>query len=471
MSRRRTAALQGSGLFMASIGETLVPLVRNIVLARMIAPHEFGLAITLAVVIGVIEVLSDFGIPVFIARRPRHLPSQATLDTLHSLALLRSLLIGIVLAAAAPLLASGFSAPEATLGFAALGVVAMLRGLENLGGKALMRSRRFAAEALMLAGSQLALLTVTIAAAFVTGSYVCIVWGMLAQTLAVIALSHALSPRRWRLGWNSAVVAEAVRFGRPLLINGAAAAAGSGDRLIVGGVLGPAPLAIYNVAVGSALLPRSVLARFLTSTFVPLFASVRAKAERARRLSDAWGFCLSLLALCYGAAVALAGGPVLGIVFGAAYEPAPALMSALALAVTVRFLLLLPVPPAYALGDTRLVTAASLAPALSLLLGGPVLIVTREPALFLLTCAAVEFTALVLLTRLALPRLSFSRAPLWMLVLSPPLVVSALPLIRMIEPGRAVVSDLAQGAIAIATVAAYAAIGRRFAIRPGAVLS
>ncbi|MFP3381660.1 oligosaccharide flippase family protein, partial [Bacillus sp. SIMBA_069] len=78
----------------------------------------------------------------------------------------------------------------------------------------------------------------------------------IATAAVTLLLSHFLSPTPYRLGWQAQVVTEATAFGKPLLLNGAAVALTTCDRLMVGAWLGAAALALYNVAYGTATLPR-----------------------------------------------------------------------------------------------------------------------------------------------------------------------------------------------------------------------
>lgn len=446
------------------MGDAAGPLLRNIALAALLAPSDFGIAIALTVVIGIIEILSDVGLPVYVIRRPMGWRLSETLATLHTLALVRACLLGAILTVSAPVLASLLQAEAATASFALLGIIAALRGFENLGVKALLRTGRYTREATVLATSQILLVSVTVLAAAVTQNHTCIVWGLLAHALGVVVLSHVLSRRRWYLGWNAKLGKEVLTFGWPMLLNGAAAAAASGDRFIVGNVLGPAALAHYSVAVGSAMLPKSVLSRFLTSTFVPRFARAAPSQSRTCILADSWAFCLSAMAFGIGLALAIWGGPVLGLIFGAAYQPTPPFMAALGFAVAIRILLLLPVPLSIARGDTRMVAGTSLASAIAVLISAPVLIATESTVHFLLAQATVEYAALAWFVWRALDRHAFRPALLAAVVLAPPALLAMLA-IAATNVGARIEPAAATAAVAVLSyVAGYAAIRQAFRI-------
>jgi O-antigen/teichoic acid export membrane protein len=431
---RKGRVRAGGALLGANLLEAILPFLRNIALARLIAPDQFGLAISLSVVLGMIEVITDFGLPIFAVSKTTTASDADVMATLQSLALMRAAAIGAVLAAASPFVAELFGARDKAWVYALLGLIALLRGFNNLGPKECMRHYVFWREAAVVSTTQTIWAVVTVAVAAVHGGFECMIWGMLAATVAEVALTHALSPRPYRLRWNRGAAQDASRFGRPLLVNGAAVSLAMGDRLLVGGLLGPAALALYNVAYGTATLPRSVLSKFLNSMFVPIFTNCRANPERFASVSDLWAWLLSALGCFYGLGLALLGDEVLGLVFGAQYRPTRLFMCLAGMSVFVKFMMTLPVPAAYASGRTRLVSVGSIMSACAILPAGLVLILTRNLDAFLLSIVAAEFCAAILYTRGALRAQAFTAPVAWICLAAPLAPLAALALLARLSP-------------------------------------
>jgi PST family polysaccharide transporter len=430
-----TGRMRSSSILLgANLLEALLPLVRNIALTRLISPEEFGLAISLAVVLGLIEVLTDFGLPIFAVRKNTPVPAGETMMTLQSLALIRSAILGGILVLASPLIAWAFHAPDATLFYAMLGLIAFLRGFENLSVKEQMRHSIYWQEAVVIAVSNTVLTVVTLVAASILGSFECMIWGMLSGTIAIVVLSNLLAPRRYRLGWNSIAARDAAGFGRPLLINGAAVAIGTSDRFLVAGVFGPAALALFNVAIGTAMLPRTILARFLTSFFVPLFVKVQRDRDRELQLSDTWAWCLSALAFTYGIGLTFVGDRVLGLVFGASYQPSRVFMAIAGLSVCIKFLMMLPVPGAYAVGHTRRISEGAILSALAILPGAAAALLSGNLSVFLFAMTVSELFALLWFTARTCRERPFSRALVWPLITGPVALLGGLVAIAVVWP-------------------------------------
>ncbi len=420
-------------LFVANMLEAVLPFLRNIALARLIAPDEFGLAISLSVVIGIIEVVTDFGLPVFAVRKTSAVPPAVMMGTLQSLALIRGALIGLVLVALSPWIAGLFEAEGAFLTYALLGIVVIIRGFENFGVKEMMRRYVFWREATVLASAQAVGVVVTVVSAWMGYGFACMLHGMLATGLVTVALSHLLSPTPYRLAWDRAAVQEAARFGRPLLVNGLAVSCTLADRLLVGSVLGPASLALYNVAYGTATLPRTVAAKFLTSIFLPLFVENHER-KRGPALFDTWAWFLSCIAFAYGLGLSLVGDQVIAFVFGPAFQPSRLFMCLAGISICVKFLMLLPAPQAYASGNTRLVAFGSILSALAVVPGAVLLVWQRDFNAFLLGLTVSEFVGLMIYSRRAIREQAFTRTTTWLVIAVPLLLLASLALLTGLMP-------------------------------------
>ncbi|WP_375461956.1 oligosaccharide flippase family protein [uncultured Enterovirga sp.] len=463
---RSVSLLASTPLLAANLLEALLPFARNVALARLVAPEDFGLAISLSIVLGMLEVVTDFGLPILVVRKENRVPHDVMMGTLQSLAIMRAAVLGGILLAASPLVATLFHAPDQVGVYALLAPIVLLRGFENYGVKELMRRSSFGREAAVTGAAQVAAFATTVAAAWHRPDLTCMIWGLGAATVTTVALSHFLSPTRYRLRWNREARRDAARFGLPLLVNGAAASLTLSDRLLIGGVLGPMPLAFYNVAYGTAQLPRTVIARFLTSAFLPLFVRQREQGGDEAALFDSWAWCLSCLAFAYGLALSLVGDQLLALVFGPAYQPSRFFMGLAGLSVCVKLLALLPVPAAYAAGNTRLVAYGSILSALAVVPGALALLATRDLTLFLLGMTVGDIVALALLGRRARREHVFNQNAAWCAAAWPSLLLASLVILTWLAPQLTLAAWLGAGLAALAASGAlYGLMLSRFDIR------
>jgi PST family polysaccharide transporter len=345
--------------------DAILPLVRTIVLARVLPQDQFGIAVTALATVTIVEMCSDVGVMQSAVRGSATVPPDRFMGTLHSISLLRAavtlVLITIILAVQQATLDSSFGLDLFILAGAAL----MLRGFENLSIKRLTREYNFWREAVLMSGAQIVWTVVAIIAALVTQSYAALFYGMLASAIWFVVASNVLAPERLRLCWSKDAANEALRFGAPLIPNGLASATASTDRLIVGNFLGTRQVAVYSVAISLATLPRSILWRFSTSILVPHFANLVSDPTKERKFYNGWLLFVAAMASAYSIFLINFGPWIIGLAFGALYVPSNVLMSLIAINVFIKFMMLVPIPAAYARGQTSTVFLGSLVSAIA----------------------------------------------------------------------------------------------------------
>jgi O-antigen/teichoic acid export membrane protein len=415
--------------------DTILPLFRSVVLAHLLVKEEFGLAIVIAAASGMVETMADFGLQYSAVRCPNSIAQDRYCATLHSVLLIRAAMLCVVLAAAAPILVWLLGQWHILWAFWVLAGIVLLRGFGNLSIYERQRVYVYWPVALAYSSSQLAWTIVTIATAWIFRDYSSMVWGLVGSLITYLILSHLFAARRWRLGWDKTAAQEIISYGRPLIPNGVAnAIATQGDRFVVGSALGTAALAVWNVTMATSVLPRGMIVRVLIGVFMPVFVNRGTADAKQTRLFDRWAACLSLIVTGYALGLIAFGRPVLGLVFGAAYQPTPLLMNLVAIVTCIKFFTCLPVPPALAFGHTRLVLWNSVSSALSLAVAATWIPWLRSLESFIMVLAATDFIALSWILMRSVSMYGFSRPLLYALVLIPLVALCALALLHHLVP-------------------------------------
>lgn len=353
------------GVGFSFILEALLPLVRLIILARLLPQDQFGVAVTVLVTIGIIEMCSDIGIPQSAVRGSALTSIGRLIGTLHALSLIRA--AAMILVAVMALTVERYTL-DTSFGVDVVILVALILGLkafENLAIKPLTRDYNFWREAMLTSGYQVIWTAATIVSVCISRTYASLFWGMLAGTAWTVIYSNLISPERWRLDWHRAAAREALKFGAPLMPNGMASAVFTLDRVIVSAFLGTRAVAVYGVAIGLATLPRAVMYRFSVSVLVPHFANIQHDPEKERRFYMMWLGVVSALAGLYALALTLLGPIAIGLTFGPAYVPSDLLVALIAINAFIKFMMLIPLPAAFARGETSIVCLGSLVSAVA----------------------------------------------------------------------------------------------------------
>ena len=425
----------GTSLLAANLSEMLLPFARSAALAHLLSTRQMGMAISLAVVAAAAEVVTDIGMNYTAVRTTSTLPSDRVYATLQAVQVVRGVIISLSIVALSPLLVIAFGSRDALWAYMLLGLASFIRGFGHLGTKEKMRQYSYWPEAATIIGAQIAWTLGSIGLAWVTRDYSCMIWGILGSAATGVLLSHLLSDRRYGLAWERSVAREALRYGRPLIPNGMANAMNvMGDRFIVGSFLGVSSLALYNVAMTMAVLPRGALLRVLNSFFLPVFVNQGAEKARQNRTYDLWALCLATIGLAAGTGLISIGRPMVGIVFGSVYQPSQLLMSLISINVCIKFLAGLPMTPSLAYRQTRFVLWGSVATGLAVVFAG--ILLPRLPSIegFVFALTLGEFLALLWITRRTLRIHGFTPSSTWFTVLFPIAILSGLALLRFELP-------------------------------------
>jgi len=351
---------RGLGLsFVNSVLTRLATFSLGILLARLLAPDEFGLYAVALVVLNLISVFSDLGGGAAVVRHTGDI--RPMLPTVWSVSLIGSVLTYLVCYFAAPLLADGFGESGATALIRVLSLNVILSGIAIVPAAVLTRNlqqgKRLIADLVGVAAS-LSLTGILALAGYGAWS---LVVGNCIGTAVVVALLVALSHEFPHVGIDRLYLREVARIG------GAAMAGAllltvlvSVPQIVTGSMLGATALGFFYLASNVAHWPVQIATATLQRVILAMFSRQRDAGER---MDVAAGSVLArLLAVCLPAAAALAilADPVIVILYGDRWKPAAIVLSALAIAAMVRILSEVVLDLLLALGAPGLTVAVNL---------------------------------------------------------------------------------------------------------------
>ncbi|MCC6360767.1 MAG: oligosaccharide flippase family protein [Phycisphaerales bacterium] len=326
--------------------------LRNVIVARLLSPEDFGVAATFAITVSLFEMLSDLAVDKLIiqARDGDDPRLQATAQAFQSL---RGLVCGLLTAALAWPIALLFSTPEAVWAYVLLGLVPVFRGLAHLDVGRLQREMRFGPAVVTQVGSQLAAVLAAWPLARWLGDWSAMLWIVLIQSAVLALLSHLVARRSYSWAWNAVQLRRLLIFGWPLLINGVLMfGVFQGDLAIVGSHYLLAQLAHYSLAGAIAAAPTQVVGSVFVSLLLPLFADVQSDqtrlVQRYRAAIQSACFSAGLIA----AGITLLADGLLSGLFGEKYSAAGDVLVLLGFAQAVRLARMPPTVAALARQDT-----------------------------------------------------------------------------------------------------------------------
>jgi PST family polysaccharide transporter len=302
-----------------------------IVLARLLSPKDYGLLAMVIAIVGVGEVLRDFGLSAAATQAPSL--SRAQRDNLFWI----NALIGLGLSTATFVVAAaiaGFYGEPLLRDIArTIAPTFLLNGLTTQYRAQLVRELRFGRLAFADVSGQIAGLVAAVAAALAGAGYWALVIQQLVQALAVLALM--LLAGRWLPGppRRGVEMRGFMRFGWNLMASQLLAYFSSNiGQMIVGQRLGAAPLGLYNRAFALLMMPLTQLNAPATTVALPVLSRLQGERERyAAYLLRGQATLMHFIIAVFAVACALAD-PLIVLVLGGQWAGTVQIFRVLAIA-------------------------------------------------------------------------------------------------------------------------------------------
>lgn len=291
----------GFWIFSLRIGEQLFNIIRLIILARILLPHDFGLMGIALLTMAFLETFSQTGFEQALIQKKENVESY--LNAAWTILVLRGVVLFTILYLIAPYAASFFETPEAKLLIQVIGLAILLKALTNIGIVYFKRELEFNKQFIYQFSGTVADFVTAITAAVILRSVWALILGLVAGQFVRFLMSYLLHSYRPRLSMDLGKMNELFGFGRWIL--------GSsilmfflmqGDAAFVGKLLGATALGFYQMAYRIANLTATEIGHVINQVTFPAYAKLQ---DNIPRLREAY---LKTLQLALLVTVPLAGG-------------------------------------------------------------------------------------------------------------------------------------------------------------------
>jgi O-antigen/teichoic acid export membrane protein len=306
--------------FVDQVAVKLVFLLRLLVLARILAPEDFGLLAIALATIALFTTLTEFGIyPALIQQKN---PSNDDYHTAWTLGIIRAAALTLIIVFSAPWIANFFGDSRAGPIAQALAIGIAIDSLISIRMAVFNRVLDFKPVAILNSARALTSTIVAISLAASIG-----VWAMVLGTLAGSAVavisSYLIGPIRpsFRLNRHSAL--GLFRFGRWIFVAAILViVANFGLRAIISRELGVAALGIFYLALRIATLPTQAIVDVFTPVGFSAYARMQDSVRDARKFfrTSLKGMLVTLVPACI--LVAAAAGGIVQDILGGQWEAA-----------------------------------------------------------------------------------------------------------------------------------------------------
>jgi lipopolysaccharide exporter len=334
-SLTRRVLRAGAWTFLFRAAARGIGFVRNIALARILAPDDIGLFGIVLVIFSIVERFSETGFESALVQKKEEIGLY--LDTAWTVLAARRIILAAAVLAAAPLIASFFGEARAAPLIQVLGISILIQAFGNVAVVQFQRELEVRRQYAHLFSGTLADLTVSIALAVYLQSAWALMYGLVANRLVSVTASYLVHPYRPRIRLDWEQVRDLSRFGRWVFAkNILTFFAYRGDNLVVGKVLGAPALGLYMLAYSISEVVTVEVSRVTNNVAFPAYARKQGERDRIRTAFLAATELIASVSLPIAVGIAFVAEPITLALLGERWLEVASILPPLAFAGCVR---------------------------------------------------------------------------------------------------------------------------------------
>lgn len=349
-------------------------LLRNVIIARLVTPADFGIAATFALTVVLLEMISNLDADKLLIQA-EYGSAPRFQHTAQFVRAARGLLSALILFAAAGPLSHLFGVPQADWAFRCIALVPLIKGFAHA--DPIRTQRELIFRPTMVVEITTSVLTTLFAVLLGYGlrDYSLMLWVLVVQAVLQFVMSHWVAERPYRWAFDRQYLSSILAFGWPLLVNGLLLfiifqgdrfVIASAPRLFAANTYSLHDLGLYSVAFTLAMAPTNAVATVATSLFLPLLARAQNSQADFQRRYVACAQVVSLSAALIAIPLIVGGDWLIDKLYGSTYSGAGILLGWSAVMWALRTVRVAPSLAALAKGDTRNAMFSNIARALAL---------------------------------------------------------------------------------------------------------
>jgi len=271
----------GVWVFALRITQRAFGLIRLIILARVLAPHDFGLMGIALLTMATLDTFSQTGFQTALIQKKDN--ADAYLDAAWTVLVLRGLLLFAILFFIAPYAAIFFRASQAEPIIQVIGLSVLLQAFTNIGVIYFQKELEFNKQFVYQLSGTLADFIVAVSAVLVLRSVWALVFGLVAGNAARFIASYLIHPYRPHFSSDLGKAKELFRFGKWILGSSILIfLITQGDDIFVGKLLGATMLGFYQMAYIISNMPATEITHVISQVTFPAYSKLQDSLPKLR---------------------------------------------------------------------------------------------------------------------------------------------------------------------------------------------
>lgn len=258
---------------LSQLAVQVIGLLRNSLIGHAISPTDFGKAAVFALVISLVESLSEFSAEKMILQY-KFGANRKVIAGIHFFNVMKGLGSSFLILLLQPVFLYFFDLGNASWGLYLIALIPFIKGFSNVDYIKEQKKLKFKNNVLIeLTGQIMALITVYIILFFYS-DYKAALFSLVVQSIFFNLASHILSKTKYKIIYSKAISLKIINFGWPLLLNGLALfVILQGDKFIISKYFDMEMLGYYSALSILAFIPVVIATKVLMNTLLPLYSS------------------------------------------------------------------------------------------------------------------------------------------------------------------------------------------------------
>lgn len=252
---------------------------RGILLARILTPAQFGVFGIASIILSFLEIITETGINVFLIQEKGNI--DKFVNSAWIVSLLRGMVICLVIILSAPFIVNFFSMEELYRFLYLISLVPLIRGFINPSIVKYQKNLEFKKEFWLRISIYLFDSVISIIIALSLNDAIGFVWGFIAGAVLEAILSYVLFRPRPMLKFEIEYIKLIINRGKWVTAYGIFNyIAQQGDVIVVGKLLGAAPVGIYQMGYRLSTLPISEISDVVNKVVFPVYSKMSGEKIR-----------------------------------------------------------------------------------------------------------------------------------------------------------------------------------------------
>lgn len=299
----------------------IIGVIRIAIIAHLLTPFGLGVYGVVTLVLAFLEIITETGINVFLIQEKDNMDSYV--DTAWVASIVRGALISLLIFALAGIISGFFNSPESKSLLYAGALVPLIRGFINPAIVKFQKDLQFDKEFLYRISVFSVESLISVLMVIITKSPLGLVWGLIAGAIFEVIFTFAAMKPWPKFKFNMVKTKRVVDRGKWVTLFGIFDYLYTqSDNIIVGRLLGIAPLGIYQNAYKISTAPLTEVGDVFFRVTFPVFSKISDEAERLKAAfikNILVNFVLMSLAAIF---IFIFAAPIVQILFGKGWESA-----------------------------------------------------------------------------------------------------------------------------------------------------